>query len=137
MQPFTSFSQQFVFASSDSKSLQAGSGCAGDTTDDPVGATFEEIYDGFFNYAVWSDQFYGDPPISGCGNSCSAPWGHSKGIIAWNDAGKGLVMQVTTPDWPGAGSKDFPRRTEGNTLGCTQSDNDILVSQHFLRVEAH
>src|SRR5207244_13510885 len=38
---WTSFSQQFAVASSDSKSLQAGSGCAGDTTGDPIGATFD------------------------------------------------------------------------------------------------
>jgi hypothetical protein len=40
-------------------------------------------------------------------------------------------MQVTTPDWPGAGSMQHPRLAEGNTLGCTSRDNDVLVSQHF------
>jgi hypothetical protein len=130
-QPFTSFSQQFAFASSDSKTLQTGSVCAGDTIEDPIGAIFDEVYDGTFNYVVWNDQFYQDPKINGCGDSCSAPWGHSKGMIAWNDAGDGLVMQVTTPDWPGAGSKHSPRQDEGNTLGCTKKDNDIKVSQHF------
>jgi hypothetical protein len=131
VQPFTSFSQQFAFASSDSKTLQAGSVCAGDTTEDPIGATFDEIYNGTFNYVVWNDQFYQAPKISGCSDSCSAPWGHSKGMIAWNDAGDGLVLQVTTPDWPGSGSKHSPRQDEGNTLGCTKKDNDIKVSQHF------
>ena len=123
-------SQQFVFASSESHGLQQGADCLGDTTSDPVGATFEEIYDGSFSYVVWNDQFYQDPKIAGCGDSCSAPWGHSKGMVAWNDAGEGLVMQVTTPDWPGAGSKEHPRAQHGNTLGCTK-DNDIEVSQHF------
>ena len=134
---WTSFSQQFAVASSDSKSLQAGSGCAGDTTDDPVGATFDEIYSGSFNYVVWNDQFYQDPKLTACGNSnsCSAPWGHSKGMIAWNDAGDGIVMQVTTPDWPGAGSKQHPRSEEGNTLGCTARDNDVLVSQQFFALK--
>jgi len=130
---WTSFSQQFAVSSSDSKSLRAGSGCAGDTTEDPLGATFDEIYSGSFNYVLWNDQFYQDPKLAACGssNGCSAPWGHSKGMIAWNDAGGGIVMQVTTPDWPGAGSREHPREEEGNTLGCTARDNDVLVSQHF------
>jgi hypothetical protein len=133
VQSWTTFSQQFALASSESKTLKPGSECAGDTTDDPVGATFDEIYNGSFNYVVWNDQFYQDPKLSACGsnNSCSAPWGHSKGMIAWNDAGDGIVMQVTTPDWPGAGSDQHPRSQEGNTLGCTARDNDVLVSQHF------
>jgi hypothetical protein len=105
----------------------------GDTTEDPVGATFDEIYNGSFNYVVWNDQFYQDPELGACGNSnsCSAPWGHSKGIIAWDAAGDGIVIQVTTPDWPGAASSLNPRSEEGNTLGCTARDNDVLVSQHF------
>jgi Deoxyribonuclease II len=72
-----SLSQQFAVASSETKSLQAGSGCVGDTIDDPVGATFDEIYDGSFNYVVWNDQFYQDPQLAACGssNSCGAPWG--------------------------------------------------------------
>lgn len=135
VQSFTAFSQQFAFASSNSKMLQAGTGCAGGTTEDPIGATFDEIYNGNFNYVVWNDQFYQDPKIAGCGNSCSGPWGHSKGVIAWNDAGDGLVMQVTTPDWPGSGSKDSPRQEEGNTLGCTKKDNDVMVSQHFFALK--
>ena len=56
-------------------------------------------------------------------------------MIAWNDAGDGIVMQVTTPDWPGAGSKQHPRSEEGNTLGCTARDNDVLVSQHFFALK--
>jgi hypothetical protein len=134
---WTSFSQQYAVASSDSKTLHAGSGCAGDTTDDPVGATFDEIYNGSFNYVVWNDQFYQDPELTACGasNSCSSPWGHSKGMIAWNNSGDGVVLQVTTPDWPGAGSAAHPRSEEGNTLGCTERDNDVLVSQHFFALK--
>jgi hypothetical protein len=134
---WTSFSQQYAVASSDSKTLHVGTGCAGDTTDDPVGATFDEIYNGSFNYVVWNDQFYQDPKLTACGasNSCSAPWGHSKGMIAWNDSGDGIVLQVTTPDWPGAGSETHPRSEEGNTLGCTARDNDVLVSQHFFALK--
>jgi hypothetical protein len=44
-------------------------------------------------------------------------------------------MQVTTPDWPGAASKQHPRSDEGNTLGCTAKDNDVLVSQHFFALK--
>lgn len=132
-----SFSQQYAVASNESKSLQAGTGCIGDTTDDPVGATFDEIYNRSFNYVVWNDQFYQDPELAACGNSnsCSAPWGHSKGILAWDAAGDGIVIQVTTPDWPGAASKQHPRSEEGNTLGCTAKDNDVLVSQHFFALK--
>src|SRR6185437_9359850 len=105
--------------------------CVGTTTDDPVGATFDEVYAGKFQYVIWNDQMYGDPPIAGCsGTSCSAPWGHSKGMLAWNDQGEGFVMQVSTPSWPAAGSANFPRKTDGNTLGCVK-DNDVEVSQHF------
>jgi hypothetical protein len=130
------FGQQFVFASSESSALQQGANCLGDTTDDPVGATFEEVYGGSFFYVIWNDQFYKAPTIKGCsGNSCGAPWGHSKGVVAWNAAGEGLVMQVTTPDWPGSGSKDHVRANEHNTLGCTQLDNDVTFSQHFFALK--
>ena len=94
---------------------------------DPVGTTFNQIYDGALNYVVWNDQFYNDPQIAGCGTSCSAPWGHSKGVLTWDEQGNGVVLQVTTPSWPGAGSKSH-RRTDGNTLGCVTDDN-VLVAQ--------
>lgn len=29
----------------------------------PVGATFDAVYNGAFNYVVWNDQFYNDPQI--------------------------------------------------------------------------
>jgi len=51
-------------------------------------------------------------------------------MVVWNDDGNGYVLQVTTPSWPGAGSKNFPRASDGNTLGCVQ-DNNVKVSQHF------
>lgn len=125
------FGQQFVFASSDDSRLKQGAGCVGDTDTDPVGATFGEIYRGTFFYVVWNDQFYQDPSITGCGDSCGAPWGHSKGMLVWNQAGEGLVLQVTTPSWPGSGSSSFPRGPGGNTLGCSTQTNNVLVSQHF------
>src|SRR5262245_33817702 len=37
------FSQQFVTANSDRKSLRIGQTCVGDTTSDPVGATFDQV----------------------------------------------------------------------------------------------
>lgn len=119
------FGQQFVYASSGNHALQKGSGCAGDSVNDPLGATFDEVYNGHHHYLIWNDQFYDDPHVSGSGT-----WGHSKGMLAWDDDGNGLVLQVTTPSWPAAGSALHPRRTDGNTLGCVK-DDDVKVSQHF------
>jgi len=134
VQNYRNSSQQFVYASSDSPTLQQGSGCAGDSTGDasvdPIGATFDEVYHGSYHYVVWNDQFYDDPDIQGCSESCGGPWGHSKGMVAWNDTGEGLVMQVSTPSWPASGNASSPRKSDGNTLGCVK-DNDIQVSQHF------
>lgn len=127
---YKAFGQQFVYASSEDRKLQKGTGCAGDTINDPLGATFEQVYNNDYYYVIWNDQFYDDPKISGCTKSCSAPWGHSKGMLAWNDAGSGVVLQVTTPSWPAAGSRKSPRRSDGNTLGCVE-DNNVKVSQHF------
>jgi hypothetical protein len=134
VQDYKAFSQQFVYASSQSGTLQKGNGCAGDTTTDPLGATFEQVYGGSSYFVMWNDQFYGDPPIKGCGVSCGAPWGHSKGMLAWNDVGEGFILQVTTPSWPAAGNKSFPRKTDGNSLGCI-TDDDVEVSQHFFALK--
>ncbi len=82
-----------------------------------------------YAYASSSDQFYGDPIPN-----ADSPAGHSKGILAWDAKGNGVVMQVSTPSWPGSGSAKFPRKL-GNTLGCIQGDNDILVSQHFFSLK--
>jgi hypothetical protein len=134
VQPYSKFSQQYIYASSKNPSFKQGSTCLGDTVDDPVGATFDEIYNGTFYYVIWNDQFYDNPKIQGCSKSCKAPWGHSKGVVAWNSEGDGLVMQVTTPSWPASGSKNFPRENDGNTLGCID-DNDVKVSQHFFALK--
>jgi hypothetical protein len=131
---YKGFSQQFAFASSEQASLQPGDNCAGDTTADPVGATFGQVYNGSSFFVVWNDQFYEDPEIQGCSTSCGSPWGHSKGMVAWNESGEGFVMQVTTPSWPAAGNKANPRKTDGNTLGCV-SDNNVKVSQHFFALK--
>jgi hypothetical protein len=130
--------QRFVFASSENKTLSPGHDCLGDQTTDPVGATFSEVYSGTLNYILWNDQFYGDPQIadSSCNlsnNNCDKPWGHSKGLLAWDDQGQGFIMQVTTPDWPGSGSPSF-ERNEGNTLGCIRH-NDVLFSQSFFSLK--
>ncbi|OHX12103.1 deoxyribonuclease II family protein [Chromobacterium sphagni] len=126
-----SYSQQYIYASSSQPSLSQGGGCVGDTLTDPVGATFNQIYNGQLNYVVWNDQFYDDPSIASCsGDSCSAPWGHSKGVLAWDAQGNGVVMQVSTPSWPASGNARYPRSSDGNTLGCV-ADNDVKVSQHF------
>ena len=136
--PHGAIGQQFVFASSDDHTLQNGHDCIGDETTDPVGATFAEVYNGTLNYVLWNDQFYGDPiPDDSCtlgdGHACDGPWGHSKGMVAWNDAGQGFVMQVTTPDWPGSGSSQHERE-RGNTLGCTK-DNNVAYSQSFFALK--
>lgn len=131
---------QYVYASSRKKRLVKGRGCLWNTLEDPVGATFDQIYNGSYNFVVWNDQFYNDPLLpqfmrqdvsGGTLNKgyMDAPWGHSKGILAWNDAGEGMIMQVTTPDWPGSGTSRHPRG-RGNTLGCCGDDN-IGFSQHF------
>jgi len=124
------YSQQFIYASNKEPSLQKGTGCLGATLTDPVGSTFNQVYRRSFYYVLWNDQFYDDPKIQGCSKSCNSPWGHSKGMLAWNDDGEGFVMQVSTPSWPASGNKSFPRESDGNTLGCI-SDNDVKVSQHF------
>jgi hypothetical protein len=125
VQPYTHFSQEFIYASSVDHKLQEGGGCVGDTMIDPVGATFDQVYNGHLFYVLWNDQFYGDPM-----NTQAAPAGHSKGMLAWDNNGSGLVLQVSTPSWPASGSSQNPRKTDGNTLGCLK-DNDVLVSQHF------
>lgn len=124
------YSQRYVYASSESATLQNGAGCLGDTLNDPVGATFDQVYNNSYYYLIWNDQFYKDPPIKGCAESCSSPWGHSKGMLAWNDEGEGFVMQVSTPSWPASGSSVSPRQKDGNTLGCV-GDNNVKVNQHF------
>ena len=126
--------QTFVYASNSDPNLAMGSTCVGDSGADPVGATFGEIYKGKYFYVVWNDQFYNDPTLTGCSESCSAPWGHSKGVLAWNADGDGFVIQVTTPSWPGAASKTSPRAESGNTLGCIAPPNNVLVSQSFFSV---
>ena len=55
------FGQQFAFASSEDGALRQGSGCAGATLTDPIGATFDQVYNGSFHYLIWNDQFYHDP----------------------------------------------------------------------------
>jgi hypothetical protein len=119
------FGQQYAYASSADPSLRAGAGLVGTSTGDPVGATFSAIYNGNYSYVVWNDQFQGSPIPDRTGS-----WGHSKGMIAWNEDGAGLVIQVSTPSWPGSGSARAPRQGDGNTLGCT-SGNNVMFSQHF------
>ena len=126
-------SQHYVVAESAHPSLGDGPGLIGTSTSDPVGATFARIYASGLNFVVWNDQFYRHPPIAGCGESCGGPWGHSKGVIAWDALGRGIVMQVTTPSWPGSGTAAAPRRDDGNTLGCI-SDDDVKAAQHFFAV---
>lgn len=123
-------SQQYVFASSANPTLVQGNECLGATLVDPLGATFAQIYNnpGYY-YVLWNDQFYNDPIPNG-----DSPWGHSKGMAAWNDDGEGFVLQVSTPSWPASGSSAYPRKA-GNTLGCISDDDDIEVAQHFFALK--
>jgi hypothetical protein len=144
VQDYPRSSQKFVYATEKNPALrEADKGCLGDSVDDPVGATFDQVFNGEFFYVVWNDQFYLDPKLQCArGNSCSAPWAHSKGMLAWDKNGAGFIMQVSTPNWPGAGQAD-PPRAHGNTLGClTQTkaskiipQNNIMYSQHFFAVQ--
>src|SRR6201996_9655988 len=53
---YKDFGQQYVQASSDQTTLQDGeTDCLGSTTKDPVGATFDEVYNGKYHYVVWND----------------------------------------------------------------------------------
>lgn len=70
VQPYSLFGQQFVYASSNDPSLQKGSGCLGETVTDPLGATFDKIYNQSYFYVVWNDQFYDSPKIHGCTKFC-------------------------------------------------------------------
>ena len=127
-------SQTYVLAFAGSPTLREGPGLIGTSTADPVGATFAKIYASGLNFVVWNDQFYRHPPIGGCSQSCGGPWGHSKGIVAWDDQGRGVVLQVTTPSWPGSGTAAAPRNDDGNTLGCVE-DDDVKASQHFFALQ--
>lgn len=127
------FSRRYLVASSDAPALKLAKHprCVGSSLSDPVGATFGQVYLAKRppNFVVWNDQFYNDPMRGG-----SSPWGHSKGMLAWDDNGEGFVLQVTTPSWPAAGNVAHPRKTDGNTLGFVR-DDDIEVSQHFFALK--
>jgi hypothetical protein len=127
------FSQRYVSASSANPALVDGPSLLGASTADPLGATFAKIYGGKYYFVVWNDQFKDDPVVKGpeCTTTqCGSPWGHSKGILAWDKDGNGVVIQVTTPSWPGSGSAAHPRAA-GNTLGCVTNDNDVSNAQDF------
>jgi hypothetical protein len=42
-------------------------------------------------------------------------------------------MQVSTPNWPGSGTKNIKRRS-GNTLGCL-THNNLTANQHFFALK--
>ncbi len=123
------FSQHYLHASSSNPKLafETSRSALGVSKNDPLGATFAQVY--FAKkapyFVIWNDQFYNDPL-----ETAFSPWGHSKGMLVWNDDGEGFVLQVSTPSWPGAGNIAHPRQTDGNTLGFVR-DDDVEVSQHF------
>ena len=135
--------QQYIVSSSKNPALTKGKECLGTTMNDPVGATFAQVYfSDDTNYAIWNDQFYGHPggdpeyPMGRLNKETNKwinpdiPWGHSKGMLAWDKNGDGFVLQVSTPSWPASGSHAHPRKKDGNTLGCI-TDDDVEISQHF------
>lgn len=132
-----SFSQKYAVASNVNPVLTDGPGLIGASAADPLGATFGEIYNGKYAFVVWNDQFYNDPPRTGpaCDSKqCGSPWGHAKGILAWDAAGDGILIQVTTPSWPAAGGAGHPRAA-GNTLGCVSNDNNASNAQDFFSLK--
>ncbi len=126
-------SLRYVTANSENPTLQDGAGLIGASQNDPLGATFSEIYNGKVYFVAWNDQFLTSPAMHkpGCSQQgCSSPWGHSKGIVAWDKHGNGVMLQVTTPAWPASGSAGTPR-PGGNTLGCMADKNNVTNAQHF------
>lgn len=123
------FSQRYAWATSARPTLTLGKEHLGTTYTDPLGETFGQVYDGDYFYVVWNDQLYGNPI-----NNKDSPWGHSKGMAAWNADGEGVVLQVSTPSWPASASRKHPRQNDGNTLGYI-ADDDIEVSQHFFSLK--
>ncbi|WP_044563344.1 deoxyribonuclease II family protein [Azospirillum sp. B4] len=126
----TPWGLRYAYASTTGATLREGGQCLGDTDDDPVGATFDLIYNHDLHYVIWNDQLKGDPSLPACGENCDSPWGHAKGVVAWDDSGAGFVMQGTTPAWPVSGHPGLEVGVNGNTLGCTD-DNNVKFSQHF------
>ena len=125
-------SQNYVFATSNDPTLKRGAGALGNSEVDPLSATFAQVYNtNGYHYVLWNDQFYNNPM-----ETQGAPFGHAKGMAAWNDEGEGFVLQVSTPSWPASGHFSISRnalhasKPDSNTLGCV-NDDDIQVAQHF------
>jgi len=125
--------QRYFMASKGSPTLKDGPGQIGTSDQDPLGATFGQIYTGKYHYIVWNDQFDDQPLVHG-GERATGTWAHAKGMVAWDEDGHGVVIQVTTPDWPRSASQAFPRKNEGNTLGC-MAHNNVIFSQHFFALK--
>lgn len=125
-------SQNYVYASSKDATMKRGNGALGNSEVDPLSVTFAQVYNTEgYNYVLWNDQFYDNPMRTEGG-----PFGHSKGMAAWNEEGEGFVLQVSTPSWPASGNHKISRnkkdakKPDFNTLGCID-DDDIMVAQHF------
>lgn len=59
-------------------------------------------------------------------STCSSPFGHSKGAMAYEKNGQGFFLQGTTPNWP-----DPSQKSTYAPLGC-QLDNNVYLSQSFM-----
>ena len=88
-------SQSYVFATNKDTTMKRGNGALGNSEVDPLSATFAQVYETEgYNYILWNDQFYDNPM-----KTEGSPFGHAKGMAAWNEAGEGFVLQVSTPSW--------------------------------------
>src|SRR5260221_9443840 len=57
------------------------------------------------------------PRLRDCSaDTCPSKWAHSKGLLAWNQDGEGMILQVTTPAWPESASHDFPRKGDRKSV---------------------
>ena len=111
------YSQHYAFASSANPSLQHGNQILGTSTKDPLGATFAQVYlaDDPCYYVLWNDQFYGDPLKSG-----GSPWGHSKGMLAWDEAGEGLSSRSAHLPGPAPATRRIPASATATHSGSSR-----------------
>lgn len=126
---YSAFGQQFVYASSEYRTFQEGNDCLGETDADPVGATFDQIYNDQLKYVVWNDQFYDDLLIQGCTAFCASPWCTRRVLWLGTTPVTALSCRIQPPHG-GLRQQTLSLETDGNTLGCVK-DIDVEANQHF------
>lgn len=88
-----------------------GYGCLSDSSS-PLSQTMAQLTCAD-KWALWNDQ--------GVTKSCSAPYAHSKGAIAFSSTG-GFLLNTSTPHWPNA---------DGQPLGCQKTSNTEYAQHMF------